>query len=162
MNSFRIIEANQKAVVSTVSKAANSVAAAPKLTRDEYGQLVSTPTIAVQLADAYVMVADAAAKGKIPRAYDRLDWERVSSRVGRKLIGTARSLDIYDIAANGNKVLVCVRDIVGTRYGVATTGKAYFIVGKCGTGYRVRQASKTRAARLAKASNRLGDAIKAL
>lgn len=161
MNTIRIIEANQKSVSST-SKTANSSAAAPKLTRDGYGQLVSTPTIAVQLADAYLMVTDAADKGKLPRAYDRLEWEKVSSRVGSKLIGTARSLDIYDIAANGNKLLVCVRDIAGTRYGVGTTGKTYFIVGKCGTGYRVREASKTRAARLAKASTRLGDAIKAL
>ena len=146
----------------TPPKFANRIAVTPLLTRDEYGQLVSTPAIATQLSDAQKLVLDAAAKGKLPRPFDKTGWKKVSCRIGRKLIGTARSLDIYDISANGNQVLVCSREIEGTRYGVATTSKTYFIIGKCGTGYRVREACKSRAARLAKSSKKLGDAIKAL
>lgn len=145
-----------------MSTLANTATAATQLKRDEFGQLVSTPAIAEQLADANRMVKAAAAKGKLPYAYNSLDWEKVSCRIGRKLIGTAASHEIYDIAPNGNKVLVCVREIEGTRYGVATTSKTYFIVGKCGTGYRVTEANKARAAKLAKAAVKLGDAIKAL
>lgn len=145
-----------------MSTLANTATAATPLKRDEYGQLVSTPDIAVQLADANRMVKAAAAKGKLPYAYNSMGFEKVSSRIGRKLIGAAASHEIYDIAPNGHKVLVCVREIEGTRYGVATTSKTYFIVGKCGTGYRVTEANKACAAKLAKAAVKLGDAIKAL
>jgi len=140
----------------------STATAATALQRDTYGQLISTPAIDAQLTAAYALVTAAAAKGKLPCEYDGLDWEKVSCRIGRKLIGSAMSHEIYDIAANGNKVLVCAREVEGTRYGVATTCKTYFIVGKCGTGYRVTEANKARAAKFAKASKKLGDAIKAL
>lgn len=145
-----------------MSTHANTATAATPLKRDEYGQLVSTPEIDTQLNAAYALVTAAAAKGKLPRQFDSMGFEKVSSRIGRKLIGTAINHEIYDIAANGHKVLVCIREIEGTRYGVATTSKNYFIVGKCGTGYRVTEANKARAAKLAKAAVKLGDAIKAL
>ena len=72
-----------------MSTLANTATAATPLKRDEYGQLASTTSIDTQLNSAYALVTSAAEKGKRPRKFESMGFEKVSSRIGRKLIGTA-------------------------------------------------------------------------
>jgi len=123
--------------------------------RTQYGELKSTPQWALDLAQR------AANKGKIPAAYDWMSWERISSRVGSKLVGTAAHHEIYDISPDCSKTLVCVRHTEGTRYGIKTTSKEYFVVTRHGAhGTKVSPVSKAIAAKAAKLATRPGDAIK--
>ena len=125
--------------------------------RAQYGELLTNPTqcskAARDLLDtARELVRMATSKGKIPAAFDGMSWEKISSRIGYKKTGDAAHHEIYDISPDGKHVLVCYRAVEGTKYGVKTTHKEYFIVHKYGTGTRVEQANKATAAKLAKAS----------
>lgn len=125
--------------------------------RSQYGELLTNPTqcskAARDLLDtARELVRMATSKGKIPAAFDGMSWEKISSRIGYKKTRDAAHHEIYDISPDGKHVLVCYRAVEGTKYGVKTTHKEYFIVHKCGTGTRVEQANKATAAKLAKAS----------
>lgn len=125
--------------------------------RSQYGELLTNPTqcskAARDLLDtARELVRMATSKGKIPAAFDGMSWEKISSRIGYKKTGDAAHHEIYDISPDGKHVLVCYRAVEGTKYGVKTTHKEYFIVHKYGTGTRVEQANKATAAKLAKAS----------
>lgn len=134
------------------------------LTRDTYGALHALYGTATDgdrdlYLAAMALVERAAQTGKLPRAYDDMEWG-TSGRERGKRIGDAQHHEIYDISADGRHVLVCVRAVEGSRYGQKTTEKTYYLVSRHGRGAHVTEASKAVAAKAAKAAgNTLGMAI---
>lgn len=131
------------------------------LFRSQYGELVisqaTTSEDRTALTAAYNLVAVAAKSGKIPAAFDDMEWGSSGKERGKR-IGEARHHEVYDF--NASAVLVCVRSVEGTRYGQKTTDKSYYLVSKAGRGVKVAEASKSVAAKAAKAAgNELGVAI---
>lgn len=131
------------------------------LTRTVFGEITAAanPSIAAMINGALEMAAQAADKGKIPASFDAMKWERINSRIGNKRIGDALHHEVYDLTTDGRKALVCCRAVEGTKYGIKTTGKEYFIVARHGKGVRVTPANKAVAAKAAKAAGELGQAI---
>lgn len=120
--------------------------------RDEFGALWADHQDPFRplIDTARAMAAEAASKGKIPVAFDGMTWERISSRVGNKRIGDALRHEVYDLTPDGRKALVCARAVEGTRYGIKTISKTYFLIARHGRGLRVAEASKAIAAKAAK------------
>lgn len=130
------------------------------LTRSCYGEILTLSTETDLLGQARQLVKMAAAKKRIPASYDHTSWERINSRIGNMRTGSALHHEIYDISPNGKAVLVCCREIEGTRYGIKTVSKNYFLVKKHGRGVMAEVANKAVAAKAAKAAgNLLGYAI---
>lgn len=128
--------------------------------RTEYGVLISTAETSELIEKADALINLARDKGKIYEDYYDLKWQKVSCRVGRKLIGYGMVYEIYDISPDGKRVLLCCREIEGTRYGVSTVSKEYFLISKHGIGTKVEPASKAIAAKAANSTSELGEAIK--
>lgn len=86
--------------------------------------------------------------GVIPAAYDDTRYTRVNSRIGNKRIGYAVRVEV--IEQRPGAALVMVRYVEGTRYGMSTTAREYYIVARWGrrNGIHVRKAPITRTARL--------------
>lgn len=124
--------------------------------RTTYGELIHGSTTADAITAARALIA--AAGGKLPSAYDHMEWGR-SGRERGKRIGDARHHEIYDVAPNGHRALICVREVEGTKYGVRTCSKAYYVIARHGRGVRVIPANKAVAAKAAKAASSLGGAI---
>lgn len=124
--------------------------------RNTYGELIHGPTTADAITAARALIA--AAGGKLPREYDDMSWGR-SGRERGKRIGDARHHEIYDVAPNGNRALICVREVEVTKYGVRTVSKTYYVVARHGRGVRVILANKAVAAKAAKAASTMGGAI---
>jgi hypothetical protein len=118
-------------------------------TRDAFGAIIKGE--AVTTARALVTMA----RAKIPAAYDDMSWGRSGKERGHR-IGRACHHEIYDVNAEGTRALVCVREVEGTKYGIKTTSKEYFVVARHGLGVRVLPANKAVAAKAAKAA---GDAL---
>jgi len=91
---------------------------------------------------------------KIDAAYDDISFDRK-----RRAEGSARHHEIYDISDDARHLLLCVRETEGSKYGVRTTSKEYFIVSTHGKGVRVQPAPKSKAAKAAKQAINPGDAI---
>lgn len=129
--------------------------------RNEYGMLLpTTPEDIALLSGAKKMISEAAIKRKIEKSFEDMEWVRISSAKGTKRIGNASVHEIYDVTSDGKKVLVCVRDVEGTKYGQKTTSKTYYLIEKHGKGVRVVEADKSIAAKVAKQSeSNLGNAI---
>ncbi|MDN0082393.1 hypothetical protein QU487_06450 [Crenobacter sp. SG2305] len=126
-------------------------------TRTPFGELVGqNEQVRAILSQAKALASQAAAKRKIPTAHDGMQWERINSRIGNKKIGSALHHEIYDLSADGRHVLLCCRSVEGSKYGIKTTSKQYFILHKHGTGVRVEEANKNIAA---KAAKQAGDGI---
>ena len=126
---------------------------ANQVTRSSFGEIIAAP----ELAAARAMVSAAETKGKIPASFDNMSWGTCGRERGHR-IGLARWLEIYDFTESA--VLVCARDVEGTKYGQKTTAKAYFLIRRQGSGLRVTEASNAMAAKAAKASGAaLGEAI---
>ena len=123
--------------------------------RDDYGKLIK----AEGLAEAKKMV-EAATKELSQLDYPYDDLER--DREGR-WDGSARHHEIYDIRINRagrvGAVLLCVRCTKGSRWGVATVSKNYYIISRKGRKYSIETAKKAIAAKAAKSTYCLGDAI---
>ncbi len=123
------------------------------ITRNSYGEIVRGDA----LTTARHLVAQAGAK--IPAAFDDMSWGTSGKERGHR-IGEARHHEIYDVNPEGTRALVCVREVEGTRYGVRTVSKEYFVVARHGRGVRVLPANKAVAAKAAKAAGEaLGVAI---
>jgi hypothetical protein len=124
--------------------------------RDAYGALhYMNGTKPTALVAAETLISAAAQRGKLPAAYDKLRWDRKG-----RADGSALHHEVYDINQAGTRALVCVRRAVGSKYGVRTTEKTYFVVARHGLGVRVLQANKAVAAKAAKAAgDALGQAI---
>jgi hypothetical protein len=106
------------------------------------------------------LIAKAVQKGKLPRAYDSLAWMKINNYIGKKRIGTALYHEIYDMTPDGKSVLVNVREVEGTRYGIKTTANTYYLLHRHGVGTRVELANKAVAAKAAKSvGDELGIAI---
>ena len=132
--------------------------------RDDYGEIVfsafkkdnSENYLRDLQAEACRLVADAAKKKKIPRSFNLIERD---SKKGT-FDGSATAHGIYDVSEDGRHCLVCVRDSEGSKYGVRTTSKTYFLISAHGkTGVKVRPASKAKAAKAAKQAIKPGDAI---
>ncbi len=129
------------------------------LTRSSYGELLpghnSAPEHKALIAAAWQLVKQAAEKKKIPARCDTISRDRKG-----RFDGEACHHEIYDIAPTGNKVLLCVRETEGSKYGVKTLSKTYYLVSKHGKGVKVEEANKAVAAKAAKAAgNLIGYAI---
>lgn len=123
------------------------------LIRSQYGELVASQTTTTDDRAAYMaafaLVAQAAKAGKIPAAFDHMEWGRSGKERGKR-IGAARYHELYDFTASA--ALVCVRSVEGSRYGQKTTDKTYFLITRHGRGVKVAEASKAVAAKAAKAA----------
>lgn len=124
-------------------------AAAKPIIRNEYGEIVQGEVLTV----ARLLLAMAA--GKITPSFDAMSWG-TSGKERRKQIGEAVHHEIYDVNPAGTRTLVCVRAVEGTRYGVKTVSKDYFVVARHGRGIQVLPANKSVAAKVAKSS---GDSL---
>jgi len=124
--------------------------------RTTYGELLHSPTTADAIAAARALIT--AARGKLPSAYDDMEWGRSGRERGHR-IGDARHHEIYDVSPNGHRALICVREVEGTKYGVRTVSKHYYVLARRGRGVTVVQANKAVAAKAAKAAGALGEAI---
>lgn len=123
------------------------------IVRNTYGEITRGDV----LAAAHALVAQAGSK--IPASFDNMSWGTSGKERGHR-IGEACHHEIYDINASGTQALVCVRDVEGTRYGVKTCSKEYFVIARHGRGVRVLPANKAVAAKAAKAAGEtLGSAI---
>jgi hypothetical protein len=111
------------------------------ISRDEYGALRTVPE---QVAD---LVRVAANRGKLPKAFDEIQYDRKG-----RASGEALHHEIYDINPEGSRALVCLRGACGSKYGVRTTSKEYLVVARHGCGIRVMEANKAVAAKAAKAA----------
>lgn len=121
--------------------------------RNTYGEIVRGDALAI----ARELVAQAGAK--IPVSFDDMEWGTSGKERGHR-IGEARHHEVYDINPEGTRALVCVRAVEGTRYGVRTCSKEYFVIARHGRGIRVLPANKAVAAKAAKAAgDTLGLAI---
>lgn len=128
------------------------------ITRNTYGELVTTDATRALILAARSLAAKAASRGKLPAEFDNTTWGRSGKERGKK-IGEARHHEVYDVASNWEKALVCVRSVECTRYGQKTTDKSYYIVATHGSGVRVNDANKAVAAKAAKSTGELGQAI---
>ena len=126
------------------------------ITRTSYGELKYTAATAESIAAAQALIT--AARGKLPHAFDDMAWGKKGRDRGHR-IGDARHHEIYDVSQNGHRALICVREVEGTRYGVRTTSKDYYVVARHGRGVRVIMANKAVAAKAAKSAGALGEAI---
>ena len=124
--------------------------------RTQYGELIHNDATAPLIAAARALIA--AAGGKLPTSYDDMEWGTCGRERGR-LIGWARHREIYDVTPDGNRALICVREVEGTKYGVRTTNKEYYVVARHGRGVRVIPANKAVAAKAAKVATAPGEAI---
>lgn len=123
------------------------------ITRNVYGEITRGDV----LATARALVAQAGSK--IPSEFDDMEWGTSGKERGHR-IGAARHHEIYDVNGSGTQALVCVREVEGTKYGVKTCSKEYFVIARHGRGVRVLPANKAVAAKAAKAAGEtLGVAI---
>lgn len=130
-----------------------------RIYHNEYGGLLSShEKITSLIRDARSLAAQAAQKNKIPESYEDLDWD---SRY-KKRLGDALHHEVLDVTPDGKKALICCRAVEGTRYGIKTTQKRYYIVARHGTGVRVLPASLAVSAKYAKTATSLGEAISKL
>lgn len=126
---------------------------ASTITRNTYGEIIRG-----EILDAARALVAQAGK-KIPTEFDSMEWGTSGKERGHR-IGEARHHEIYDINPEGTRALVCVRAVEGTRYGVRTCSKEYFVIARHGRGVRVLPANKAVAAKAAKAAGEnLGVAI---
>lgn len=119
------------------------------LIRNAYGEIIQGEVLTV----AQSLLAMAA--GKITASYDAMSWG-THGKERHHRIGEAVHHEIYDVNPAGTRTLVCVRAVEGTRYGVKTSSKDYFVVARHGRGVRVLPANKAVAAKAAKAA---GDSL---
>ena len=133
------------------------------LCRDEYGMIGLAQAVNPLAGEkarglilsAQELIRQAERRGKIDKEHDGMEWERISRRIGSKKIGTATHHEIYDVSPDGRKALLCIRKVEGTKYGVKTLSKDYYIISKHGTGVRVEPAKKAVAAKAALAAGQV-------
>ena len=132
------------------------------LTRNNYGELLPNSTTTTEhralIAGAWQVIKKAATAKRISAAYDNLERDRKG-----RWSGSACHHEIYDTTPTGSKVLLCVRETEGSKYGVATISKTYYLLTRHGKGVKVAEANKAVAAKAAKAAgNVIGYAIEVI
>lgn len=121
------------------------------LTRNTYGQLLLTSTVRAdeprpEIAiwrEAQTLLARAGQAGIIEAAYDGIAWDRR----GRSS-GTALHHEIYDAAPGA--LILCVRQAEGSRYGVNTSAKTYYLIAQSEEGELAAQPIDAPVAKYAK------------
>ena len=146
----------------------------PHITRNNYGEINTvqprhtwtgqeniitwpegaTPAPATHPA-AWRLIARAVKKGIISRAYDSISWDRKG-----RADGSAIHHELYDSARGA--ALVCVRDTEGSKYGVHTTSKTYYLITSTGGKITAIEAPKSKTAKLAKSGLTWGGVIGAI
>lgn len=133
------------------------------LKRDSYGALdiparptrtdsVDTWRLHEVITRANSLISSAVKAKVVRAAYDDMRWERISSRRGSKRVGEAVHHDIYDVTPDGKYALLCVREVEGTAYGIATKSKEYFLLSRFRTTCKVSEVPKHLPAKAAKAA----------
>jgi len=123
--------------------------------RNDYGELYTKNHDFELWQDANGLIRLAVKSKKIKSAYDTIEFDRKG-----RADGSAIHHEIYDIHPDPVRVLLCVRETEGTKYGVRTVVKNYYLLKKHGRGVRVTDAKKSIAAKAAKnAECELGCAI---
>lgn len=135
--------------------------------RNQYGEILKpvsamsafgAPCSSQYACDLYAetchLIKLAVKSGRIDAAYDDISFDRK-----RRAEGSARHHEIYDISDDARHLLLCVRETEGSKYGVRTTSKEYFVISTHGKGVRVQSAPKSKAAKAAKQAVNPGDAI---
>jgi len=130
--------------------------------RAQYGEIIRPqqfrPGYSLYAADLYAetchLIKLAVKSEKIPASFDSIHFDRKG-----RAEGGACHHEIYDISADARQLLLCVRQTEGTRYGVRTTSKNYYIITTHGRGVRVVAAPKAIAAKASKLAINPGDAI---
>lgn len=127
--------------------------------RNSYGELYPKNSEFEIWQNAQNIIGQAVNRKKIPAAYDTIYFDRK-----RRASGAAVHHEIYDIHPDPLRVLVCIRETEGSKYGVKTLSKTYYIVKRHGAaGVIVKPANKNIAAKAAKSSDcELGCAINVL
>lgn len=99
-----------------------------RLIRSTYGEIVKTRVFpALPRPDddgfraAWDLISLAASSGVVPPAYDSILFDHKG-----RADGDARHQELYDFAPD--TAVVCLRETEGTRYGVKTLSKKYFLV----------------------------------
>lgn len=87
-------------------------------TSDFPGDATATPAA---YGRAWDIIATAAHQGKLTAAFDNITWDRK-----RRADGEACHHELYDCAPGA--ALICQRYTEGTRYGVKTTSKTYYLL----------------------------------
>lgn len=116
-----------------------------QITRSQYGEITSNSIAVPIVGAAHALISLAAKRGKLPAAHDDLSWDSKG-----RADGEACHHEIYDVNHAVTRALVCVRRTEGTKYGVRTVSKNYFVVARHGAGVRVLPANKAVAAKAAK------------
>jgi hypothetical protein len=133
--------------------------ASTTLTRSSYGEILThtaSPEHRALIASARELVKKAAKK--LPAAYDTLSRDRKG-----RWDGSALHHEIYDVTPTGSKVLLCCREVDGSKYGVKTLSKTYYLITRHGKGAKVAEANKAVAAKAAKAAGQvIGYAIEVI
>jgi len=130
------------------------------LTRSSYGELITSHTTEPEhralLATAWNLVK--LAGKKLPASHDTLSRDRKG-----RWDGSALHHELYDINPAATKALLCCREVEGSKYGVKTLSKTYYLIAKCGKGVKVAEAQKAVAAKAAKSSGQvIGYAIEVI
>ena len=92
---------------------------------DDFGAVIFTDSQMVKRMAARKLAAAAAAARLIPQADDTLSWDKKG-----RANGYTTHHEIYDYQSRPAAAIVCVRQTEGTRYGVATKSKRYFLVSR--------------------------------
>ena len=104
------------------------------------------------------LIGLATKKRHIPCTSDNLSWDRKG-----RADGWATHQEIYDIRPSPMTILICIRETEGSKYGVRTTSKDYYLIKRHGRGTKVSPTKKSIAAKAAKISgDKLGHAINIL
>lgn len=132
------------------------------LKRDSYGILhavdSSTNSDRDLLFKAYSHAQQASINDLIPHPYDNISRDRKGRFDGRAI-----HHDIYDVSQDGKTALVCVRMADGSKYGVKTTSKDYYLIWTQDDKTIAEPMNKSICSKLAKASgNNIGMAIEVL
>lgn len=120
--------------------------------RNNYGELLltsdCTETEKEMYKHALTIIKTVVEKELLPKCFDTIEFDRK-----RRASGSALHHEIYDL--NDTEVLVCIRKTSGSKYGVTTDSKEYYLVNETS----VNEVSKAVAAKYAKAATNSGDAI---
>ena len=120
-----------------------------ELKRNEYGEIINAAFFNPAIK---TMLAQAVKQELIPKSFDSLEWDKK-----KRASGTAIHHEIYDFARGA--VIVCIRHASGSKYGVKTDSKEYYMLTRSKGVVSCRELPKNQVAKICKVAP-IGDAIK--
>jgi hypothetical protein len=116
------------------------------LNRNSYGEVLCPSASNTEAFNAYnqaqIYIKIAVNNGIIDAEFDTVEFDRRG-----RASGSAHHLELYDFDLTQKTVLVCSRRTEGTKYGVRTVSKTYYVI----DGDNLHLANKAKAAKLCKA-----------